>query len=160
MSMSDKQKDSPNINKNVHPPIVAMVFIIIGLLLGRLVPVLAGMPSLLKNIGLGLTFIGFLFGVGAFLEFRKARTTLDPHGSVKALVRGGVYRLTRNPIYLGFLFMVIGFPLAYGSLWGLVVAPFYAATMSRLVIEKEEAYLEKKFKDQYTGYRSRVRRWI
>ena len=158
--MSDKQKDSPNINKNVHPPIVAMVFIIISLLMGYFVPILAGMPPLLKNIGLGLTVIGFLFGVGAFLEFRKARTTLDPHGSVKALVRGGVYRFTRNPIYLGFLFMVVGFPLAYGSLWGLVVSPLFMATLSRLVIEKEEAYLEKKFKGEYTDYSSKVRRWL
>ena len=158
--MSDKQKDSPNINKNVHPPVVAMIFIIVGLFLGRLVPALAGMNAILKNIGLGMTFIGFLFGVGAFIEFRKAHTTLDPHGSVKTLVKSGIYRMTRNPIYLGFLFMVIGFPLAYGSLWGLVVSPLFMATLSRLVIEKEEAYLEKKFKDQYTDYRSRVRRWI
>ncbi len=160
ISMTEKQTDHPNINKNVHPPVVAMVFIIIGLFLGRLVPALAGMNAILKNIGLGLTFIGFLCGVGAFIEFRKARTTLNPHGSVKALVQSGIYRFTRNPIYLGFLFMVIGFPLAYGSLWGLVVSPLFMATLSKLVIEKEETYLEKKFKDQYTGYRSRVRRWI
>jgi protein-S-isoprenylcysteine O-methyltransferase Ste14 len=75
-------------------------------------------------------------------------------------VTGGIYRITRNPIYLGFFLMVVGFHLNFGSLWGIVAAPFYATTMSRLVIEKEEAYLEKKFKDQYTGYRSRVRRWI
>ena len=139
--MSEKQTDRPNINKTVHPPIVAMGFIIVGLILGRLVPALAGMNATLKNIGLGLTFIGFLCGVGAFIEFRKARTTLDPHGSVKALVQSGIYRFTRNPIYLGFLFMVIGFPLAYGSLWGLVVSPLFMATLSKLVIEKEEAYL-------------------
>ncbi|HMV29107.1 MAG TPA: isoprenylcysteine carboxylmethyltransferase family protein [Anaerolineales bacterium] len=158
--MSDKQKDSPAINKYIHPPIVAMFYIIVALLLGYLVPVLAGMSQTLKNIGLGITFVGFLCGVGAFLEFRKARTTLDPHGSVKTVVTGGIYRFSRNPIYLGFLFMVIGFPLAYGSLWGLVISPFFMVTLSRLVIEKEEAYLEKKFKEQYTSYKSRVRRWL
>lgn len=158
--MSEKQKDSPAINKYIHPPIVAIFYIIIALLLGRFVPALAGMSQTMKNIGLGFTFIGFLFGVGAYLEFRKARTTLDPHGSVKALVKNGIYRFTRNPIYLGFAFMVIGFPLAYGSLWGAVAAPFFMTTLARLVIEKEEAYLEKKFKDEYTGYKSRVRRWL
>ena len=158
--MSDKQKDAPSINKNVHPPIVAMAFIILGLIMGYLVPALAGMPPIAKNIGLGLTFIGFLCGVGAFLEFRKARTTLDPHGSVKALVKSGIYRFTRNPIYLGFLLMVVGFPLAYGTLWGVIVAPVFMGTLSRLVIEKEEAYLEKKFKEEYTNYKSSVRRWI
>lgn len=158
--MSEKQKDSPAINKYIHPPIVAMFYIIVALLLGYFIPALAGMSQTMKNIGLGITFIGFLFGVAAFIEFRKARTTLDPHGSVKALVRGGIYRITRNPIYLGFLLMVFGFPLAYGSLWGLVAMPFYATTMSRLVIEKEEVYLEKKFKGEYTDYKSRVRRWL
>lgn len=158
--MSDKHKDNPGIHKNVHPPIVAMGFIIVGLVMGYLVPVLAGMPPIAKNIGLGLTFIGFLCGIGAFLEIRKARTTLDPHGSAKALVKSGIYRFTRNPIYLGFLLMVVGFPLAYGSLWGLVVSPIFMVTLSRLVIEKEEAYLEKKFKGEYTDYSSKVRRWL
>jgi protein-S-isoprenylcysteine O-methyltransferase Ste14 len=94
------------------------------------------------------------------MEFRRARTTLDPHGSTKQLVTSGIYRFTRNPIYLGFLLMVIGLPLNSGLIWGLVVAPLYMMTMSRLVIQREEAYLEGKFKGQYTSYMSRVRRWL
>lgn len=158
--MSEKKHDSPAINKYVHPPVVAMFYIIVALLLGVFVPVLAGMPQMLKNVGLVITFVGLLCGVGAFLEFRKARTTLDPDGSSNAVVTGGIYRFTRNPIYLGFLLMVVGFPLAYGSLWGVVIAPAFIFTLNRLVIEKEEAYLEKKFKEQYTAYKSRVRRWL
>lgn len=155
-----KEQDHPNINRNVHPPIVALLFIAIAYLLGRLVlgPFVA--PVILRNIGLALTFIGFLLGVGAFIEFKKAHTTLDPHGSVKQLVMAGVYRFTRNPIYLGFLLMVIGLPLNSGLYSGIVIAPFFAVTMNRLVIEREEAYLEKKFKDVYTSYKSRVRRWL
>jgi protein-S-isoprenylcysteine O-methyltransferase Ste14 len=56
--------------------------------------------------------------------------------------------------------MVIGLPLNSGIYWGILIAPFFAMTMSRLVIEREEAYLEKKFKEHYTAYRSRVRRWL
>ena len=158
--MTEKQKDSPNINKNIHPPFVALLYLVIAMVLQRFLPIPFEVPAFGRNIGLGLTFIGFLCGVGAFIEFRKARTTLDPHGSAKMLVTGGIYRITRNPIYLGFFFMVIGFPLNYGSLWGIVAAPLFAATLSQLVIKQEEAYLEKKFKDQYTGYRSKVRRWL
>jgi protein-S-isoprenylcysteine O-methyltransferase Ste14 len=158
--MAEKLKDSPNINRNIHPPFVALFYIVVTMVLQRVITIPFEVPDILRTAGLALTFIGFMLGVGAFIEFRKARTTLDPHGSVKALVTGGIYRITRNPIYLGFFLMVVGFPLNFGSLWGIVAAPFYATTMSRLVIEKEEAYLEKKFKDQYTGYRSRVRRWI
>ncbi len=158
--MAEKQMDHPNINKNIHPPFVALFYIFIALVLGRVIVTPFVMPQIARNIGLALTFIGFLFGVGAFIEFRKARTTLDPHGSVKTLVMNGIYRITRNPIYFGFLLMVIGFPLNYGHFWGLLTAPFYIVSMNQLVIEKEEAYLEKKFKEQYTAYRLRVRRWL
>jgi len=158
--MAEKQIDHPNINKNIHPPVVALLYILGALLLGRFVVIPLGVPAILRNIGFALTFIGFLFGVGAFIEFRKARTTLDPHGSVKQIVTSGVYRFTRNPIYLGFLLMVIGLPLNSGNYWGIIISPFFVTTLNRLVIEKEEAYLEKKFKEQYTGYRLRVRRWV
>jgi protein-S-isoprenylcysteine O-methyltransferase Ste14 len=144
----------------VHPPLVALLFIVIAYFLGRIVPVPFAVPSILQYFGLALTFVGFLLGIGAFMEFRKARTTLDPHGSTRHLVTSGIYRITRNPIYLGFLLMVIGLPLNSGLLWGIVVAPFYMVTMSHLVIEREEAYLEGKFKNQYTDYTSRVRRWL
>lgn len=155
-----KEQDHPNINRNVHPPVVALMFIVIAYFLGRFVPIPVVAPMSVRNVGLLLTFIGFLLGVGAFMEFRKARTTLDPHGSVKQVVTSGIYRFTRNPIYLGFLLMVIGLPLNSGLIWGLIMSPLYIIMMTRLVIEREEAYLEKKFKDQYTTYRSRVRRWL
>ncbi len=153
-------QDHPNVNKNVHPPMVALLFIVIAYFLGRFVPTPFIVPSILRTIGFTLTFIGFLLGIGAFIEFRKAHTTLDPHGSVKQIVTSGVYRFTRNPIYLGFMLMVIGLPLNSGLYWGLIISPLFAMTMSRLVIEREEAYLEKKFKEQYTAYRSSVRRWL
>ena len=158
-----KQKtDQPATGKNVHPPIVAFMYIILAYLLGWFVPVpfMRSAPVPLMNLGLVLSFIGFLFGAGAFIEFRRARTTLDVHGSVKQLVTSGVYRFTRNPIYLGFLLIVMGLPLTSGLYWGILIAPLFAVTISRLVIEREEAYLEHKFKAQYTEYRSRVRRWL
>ncbi|KAA0265545.1 MAG: isoprenylcysteine carboxylmethyltransferase family protein [Chloroflexi bacterium] len=158
--MTDKQKDSPQVNKNIHPSFVALFYLVVTMILQRFAPIPFDVTAVGRYIGLGLTFVGFMLGVGAYLEFRKMRMTLDLYGSVRALVTSGVYRFTRNPIYLGFFLMVAGFPLNSGSLWGLVVAPFFAMTMSRLVIEKEEAYLEKKFKEEYTAYKSRVRRWL
>jgi protein-S-isoprenylcysteine O-methyltransferase Ste14 len=155
-----KDQDHPNISPIVHPPLVAVFFIALAYFLGRFVPLPFAVPPLLQYFGLALAFIGFLLGIGAFMEFRKAHTTLDPHGSAKQLVTAGIYRFTRNPIYLGFLLMVIGFPLNSGVIWGLVLAPLYVMTMSRLVIEREEVYLGRKFRDQYSSYLSRVRRWL
>ena len=155
-----KEQDHPNISPMVHPPIVALMFIAIAYLLGRFVSLPLPAPPIVRYIGLAMSFVGFLLGIGAFIEFRKAHTTLDPHGSARNLVTSGIYQFTRNPIYLGFLLMVIGLPLNSGLYWGIVMAPFYMMTMTRLVIEREEAYLEKKFKGPYSGYKARVRRWL
>lgn len=155
-----KEQDRPSINRNVHPPLIALAFIVIAYFLGRFIPLPFDVPMTLRHGGLLMAFIGFLLAIGAFVEFRKARTTLDPHGSVKQLVTSGIYRFTRNPIYLCFLLMVTGLPLSSGLYWGVIVAPFYVLMMNHLIIEREEMYLEKKFKDVYTNYTSQVRRWL
>ncbi|HEX5941572.1 MAG TPA: isoprenylcysteine carboxylmethyltransferase family protein [Anaerolineales bacterium] len=155
-----KEQDRPNISPMVHPPVVALLFIVIAYFLGRFVPLPFSAPAILRYVGLALTFVGFLLGVGAFLEFRKANTTLDPHSSAKQLVTSGIYRFTRNPIYLGFLLIVIGLPLNSGLYWGIVLAPFYVFMMNRLIIQHEEAYLGRKFGKSYSSYTSRVRRWL
>ena len=110
-----KEHDRPAINPMVHPPMIVLLFIVIAYFLGRFFPLASPVPMILRNIGLLLTFLGFLLGIGALLEFRKARTTLDPHGSTRQLVTSGIYRFTRNPIYLGFLLMIVGLPLKSAS---------------------------------------------
>jgi protein-S-isoprenylcysteine O-methyltransferase Ste14 len=155
-----KEHDHPNISPMVHPPVVALMFIVLAYFLGRFVPLSFAAPPVLRYVGLAMTFAGFLLGIGALVEFRKAHTTLDPHGSARQLVSSGIYRFTRNPIYLGFLLMVIGLPLNSGLYWGLVLAPFYIFMMNRLIIQHEEAYLARKFGKTYTSYTSRVRRWL
>jgi len=155
--MSEK-KDHASVK--IHPPIVLLIHIVIALVLGRVVVLPGKVSPIISNIGLVLAGIGFLLGLLAFYEFRKARTTLDPHGSVKNIVSSGIYRFTRNPIYLGFLCMLIGFPLTFGNFFGIILTPMFMFLINRLVIDHEEAYLEKKFGDVYTGYKSRVRRWL
>jgi protein-S-isoprenylcysteine O-methyltransferase Ste14 len=155
-----KEQDRPKTSLMVHPPIVALTFILLAYFLGRVISLPFTAPPLLRYIGLAMAFMGILLGIGAFIEFQKAQTTLDPHGSTKQLVTSGVYRFTRNPIYLGFLSIVIGAPLYFGLYWGIILAPVYIFLMNHLVIQHEEAYLEKKFGTTYTNYTSRVRRWL
>jgi protein-S-isoprenylcysteine O-methyltransferase Ste14 len=154
------QNDHPSINKFVHPPILALGFIILGLLLGKFLPIFPSLAATLRMIGYPIALVGFLIGMAGFLEIRRAKTTLNPHGTVTTVVTSGIYRFTRNPMYLGFLMMVIGFPLAYVSFWGVILAPFFVLSMNQLVIEKEEAYLEKKFGEAYTSFKSGVKRWL
>ncbi len=153
-----EHKDHANVK--IHPPVLTLIHIAIAYAAKWTIPISFVVPNILRNIGFSFVIIGFLLGVAAVLEFRKARTTVLPHGSVSSIVTSGVYRFTRNPIYLGFTLMLIGFPLSSGTLWGLVLAPVFIYSMNRLVIEREEAYLEKKFGEGYTSFKSRVRRWL
>ena len=153
-----KHRDHADVK--IHPPILLLIHIVVAWLLGRFILLPIVVSSAVRNIGLGLTGIGFLLGILSLYAFTKARTTLDPHGTVTSIVSSGVYRFTRNPIYLGMVSMLIGFPLIFGNVWGIPVAPVFILLMNKLVIEHEEAYLEKKFGEGYTGYKSRVRRWL
>lgn len=155
-----KEKDHPGTSFLVHPPVVALLCIGIAYLLGRFILLPFAAPAILRYIGVILTIAGFLLGIGAFIEFQKAQTTLDPHGSTSQLVTSGVYRFSRNPIYLGFLLIVIGLPLYFGLFWGIVMAPVFIFLMNHLVIQHEEDYLQGKFGEAYAGYTSRVRRWF
>ncbi len=158
--MTENEQDHPGINKNIHPPVVTLFYIIAAYTLKWSIPIPYAVPSILRIAAFALMIIGFALAAAAFVEFRKAKTTLNPHGSVTTMATNGVYRFTRNPIYLGFLLMVIGFPLQSGTYWGLVIAPLFIESINSLVIKHEETYLERKFGKEYTEYKSRVRRWL
>jgi protein-S-isoprenylcysteine O-methyltransferase Ste14 len=144
----------------IHPPVLLVMHIVVAYLLGRFVPLPIVISPVIRNVGLALAGIGFLSGILSLYAFTRARTTVNPHGSVTSIVSTGIYRFTRNPIYLGMVFMLIGFPLTFGNVWGIPLAPVFTYLMNRLVIQHEEAYLERKFGGQYAGYKTRVRRWL
>jgi protein-S-isoprenylcysteine O-methyltransferase Ste14 len=153
-------EDKDHANVRIAPPILTLIHIVAAFLLARLIPLPVVVPQIIEYVGFALVVIGFLFGLGAVIAFRRARTTLDPYHSVSSIVTSGIYGFSRNPIYLGFLLMVIGIPLNNGTYWGVVLAPLFILLCNKLVIEHEEAYLEKKFGGTYTSYTSRVRRWL
>lgn len=155
--MTEKHKDHADVK--IHPPILTFIFIVLAYVVNWFIPLQFEAPWL-KYLGLGLAAIGFLLPFIAIREFIKAKTTVDPHGSVTNIISSGIYRFTRNPIYVGFVLMLIGFLLYSNTLWGLILAPVLILSFNKLVIEKEEAYLEKKFGEAYTNYKSRVRRWL
>lgn len=155
-----KPAKTDHANVRIPPPVLALLFIIAAFLLGRFVRLPFSLPPIVRYIGFTLAVIGFLLGLGAALAFRRARTTLDPYHPVSSIVTSGIYGFSRNPIYFGFLLMVIGIPLNGGTYWGILLAPIFIWLCNKLIIEHEESYLEKKFGETYTSYKSRVRRWL
>lgn len=144
----------------IHPPVLLVIHLLAVYFLNRFLPLPFAFPGILIWVGYALIFVGLVLAFGAVSRFVRARTTLDPHGSVSDIVTSGVYSFSRNPIYLGFACLLIGFPFIVGSYWGLILSPLFVLLMNALVIQQEEAYLEKKFGEAYTSYQSRVRRWL
>ena len=156
--MSEVKVDHADVK--IAPPVLMLIHIFMALLLNWLLPLPYVFPGILEWFGYALVVIGLGLPFSAANQFMKAHTTLDPHGSVTTIVRSGPYQFSRNPIYLGFLCFLIGFPLIFRTYWGLILSPLFIMLMNRLVIKHEEAYLQKKFGDVYASYKSRVRRWL
>ncbi len=144
----------------VPPPLVFLGYLIGALILNWVIPFPTPWTFILRLVGIFAVVAGISFVGSAFSRMMKAHTSPDPHQPVAALVTGGPYRFTRNPIYLGFLLIYLGFTLFAGTLWGLLAAPFLVWTITQAVIQAEEIYLGNKFGDTYKEYRSRVRQWI
>ena len=158
MTMQKDHADHASVK--IHPPILLLLHLLAAYLLNRFFPLSFEFPTVLSWAGYALVLIGLALPFSAVIQFMQAKTTVDPHGSVTKIVTSGPYRFTRNPIYLGFVCMLMGFLFIFKSYWGLILSPLFIVLMNVLVINYEEAYLEKKFGEQYTSYISRVRRWL
>lgn len=106
--------------------------------------------------------IGFLIASAGILEFKKAHTTVDPINPEKAsnLVDGGIFRFTRNPMYVGMILSLIALAIYMGTWFGFVSALLCAAYLTRFQIIPEERAIENLFGDTYRQYKDNVRRWI
>jgi protein-S-isoprenylcysteine O-methyltransferase Ste14 len=106
-------------------------------------------------VGAGLLLVGWALGL-----FRRRGTTFEPFGQPAALVTTGPYRISRNPMYLGMLLVMVGGALLAGSAPALVAPVGFVLTMNATQIPQEEAALEAAFGPAYRTYRRRVRRWL
>lgn len=113
-------------------------------------------------IGGALAAIGLLVEASGVFEFLRTRTTVNPMKPERAsaLVTGGVYRWTRNPMYLGWLPILTGWAVYLRHPLTLVVALVFVLYMTRFQIIPEERVLEAKFGEAFRAYRRRVRRWL
>jgi len=114
----------------------------------------------LPNFGMLVVFLGIALIGWALLALVQAGNDPRPDRPDAALVVAGPFRFRRNPIYLGFLVVVLGFALRWGDLWGWLALLVCHLALDRLVVAKEEAYLTTRFGDAYEAYRKRVRRWV
>ncbi|HET7142447.1 MAG TPA: isoprenylcysteine carboxylmethyltransferase family protein [Anaerolineales bacterium] len=144
----------------IPAPTLTLIHITIAILLGRFAPLPIPAPAFVQMLGLGFAAFGFVLGILALFEFRRVRTAPTSKKPTIRLVTSGIYRYTRNPIYLGFVLMLVGLPLSMGTYWGVILIWPLVTVTNNLIINHEETYLKKEFTDQYVDYSSRVRRWL
>ena len=112
--------------------------------------------------GIGLALAGGLIALAGLREFRRARTTVNPLAPQRAsaLVQTGVFGLTRNPMYLGMLMVLIGWAAYLGNAVSVLVLPLFVVLLNTLQIKPEERILRERFGEHYSRYAARVRRWV
>jgi len=118
------------------------------------------LPKSVRWAGIPLLMTGLWLGSSAFMSQRRAGTSPDFRRPTSALVMGGAYRITRNPIYLGMAFVTSGLAFLLSEVWSLVLLPVVLMVLDRGVVISEEDYLERKFGVDYLAYKKRVPRWF
>jgi protein-S-isoprenylcysteine O-methyltransferase Ste14 len=145
----------------IPPPVVALLMAALMWLVAETGPT---EPAGLVRSGLATAaaVLGLAFNVAGMLSFRRARTTLNPMkpDAASALVTTGIYRITRNPMYVGGLLLLVGWGVYLRSAAALIGPVLFFAYITRFQIIPEERVLTTMFGDPYTSYRARVRRWL
>ena len=144
----------------IPPPLLMAIFLIVALLFGWKLPIPIPFPGWMKLVGWALLLLGLGLGASAIRSMRKAHTSPDTSKPSTDIVMDGPFRYSRNPIYLSFVLTVISLPLIFGYYWGAILSPITMDAYNRLIIEREETYLERRFNQKYLDYKSRVRRWL
>jgi protein-S-isoprenylcysteine O-methyltransferase Ste14 len=113
-------------------------------------------------VSLILVAAGVFIALAAVASFRRARTTVNPMkpNSTFSLVTGGIYGVSRNPMYLGFLLVLLGWAAFLSNALAFLVVPAFVLYMNRFQITPEERSLSAKFDAEFSAYRAKVRRWL
>ncbi len=142
------------------PPLIYLIGLVVGIMLSHFFPVPMLHEPVRWILGAVLTAVGFAFIVPALAFFRRARTPVNPTRSTTALVTSGPYKVMRNPMYTGLAFVYLGCAAFANSPWALVLVVPVVIVVQQTVIAREEAFLRRRFGDEYAAYCARVRRWL
>ncbi len=146
----------------IPPPIVALLLGGIMWLLAALGPALPWPPDTRRWVALALALAGASFDLSGLVAFVRRHTTINPLAPRKttALVTTGVYRITRNPMYLGLALFLTAWAVWLSATWPLLGSVVFVAYITRFQILPEERTLTALFGQPYRDYTRRVRRWL
>jgi protein-S-isoprenylcysteine O-methyltransferase Ste14 len=151
-----------NLELKIPPVIVLLIVALIMWLISLVSPEIIESNNIIQYIYIVPVVIGMWFVIAGIISFRKARTTIHPMTPEKAssLVTTGVYKMTRNPMYLGALFILMGWGLYLTNLFSSVASVLFIIYMNQFQIIPEERVLSFIFGEEFSNYTNQVRRWL
>ena len=142
------------------PPLIYLGGLAVGLVLDWLLPSASLSSALSVPLGIALIAAGLTLMSSFIGAFRRAGTAVPTRRPTTAIVTTGPYRFSRNPGYLGMALIFSGIAVLAEAMWAFAALAAVLLLIRFGVIAREERYLERKFGEDYTRYRARVRRWI
>jgi len=150
------------VNAKIPPPIVGFLVAVLILLANKAFPAWQFSSAPLRFFAIAFVVIGLLIELHSIRLFFRSHTTVNPltPEKSKTLVTIGMYRYSRNPMYLGMLLLLCGFSLWLANPAAIALLAFFVWYITRFQITPEEKVLTELFGAQYNEYAHRVRRWI
>ena len=147
------------LNTKIPPPIVTLLCI--GIIYLFDIQIEYSEPDL-KVVGIIFLILGLIIIFSAVLKFIKTKTTVDPTRPYKTsnLVISGIYKITRNPMYLGMLFLIMAYAIYNNNVMGCIIIPIFIFYINKFQIEPEEIEMRKKFGESFENYCKKVNRWL
>lgn len=159
--MANPRSEKDAVGAPVPPPAVLAAAILLGFLVNMWKPFALEIPTVPARVAGGILLLGgFAMGLMAARALAEGGSSPLPHRASGALVAHGVYRLTRNPIYLSMAVLLAGIAVLARSGWHLVMLAIFLLVINGTQIPREERYLEARFGDSYREYARNVRRWL
>lgn len=143
----------------LRPPLVFLAAILLGVALNWAWP-LPFLSSTVRLLGPVLTVCAVFLFLRSLGEFRRAGTPVRGSERTTTIVQTGPYGFSRNPIYLSFILLLVGLSVWLNNLWLLITLVPTVGFIAVLVIPREERFLENNFREEYSSYKARVRRWF
>lgn len=144
----------------VLPPTYLFIAIVIMVALHFLFPVAKFITLPWNVLGIIPLVLGIAMNLIADRAFKKVGTTVKPYEASRTLITEGVFRVSRHPMYVGFVLILLGIAIFMGSLMPYAIIMIFASLMDKIFIRVEERMLEETFGEAWLGYKKEVRRWI
>lgn len=154
------KKDSPGVY--FPPPLFHVLAFLAAIYVQKRFPIDDSLFLLLslKLVGVIFLFISLFFLISSLRQFYKSKNTLILIKPSSTLQTNGIFKISRNPMYVALAFVYLGISCLIGNWWNIIFFPFILLIFQEYVIKREEKYLERAFGKEYLDYKDSVRRWL